>query len=82
MPGTPRHAFMQAHEKACSVSAMYRELDVTRSCYGAPRLPLELWEEGWAVSRKWVAQRMRELGLRAGAARKCMAQLHREGMPS
>lgn len=99
---------MQVHEKACSVSAMCRVLDVTRSGYdawkqrgerprdaafrrlfdrhkaryGAPRLPLELWEEGWTVSRKWVTQRMRELGLRAGAARKCMARLRREGMPS
>lgn len=59
-----------------------RLFDRHKARYGAPRLPLELWEEGWAVSRKWVAQRMRELGLRAGAARKYMARLRREGMPS
>lgn len=41
--------------------------------YGAPRLTLELREQGWTVSRKRVAKRMRTLGLRARAARKYKA---------
>lgn len=41
--------------------------------YGAPRLTLELREQGWPVSRKRVAKRMRTLGLRARAARKYQA---------
>lgn len=41
--------------------------------YGAPRLTLELRGEGWQVSRRRVAQRMRALGLRARAARKYKA---------
>jgi putative transposase len=41
--------------------------------YGSPRLTLELQAEGWRVSRRRVANRMRALGLRAKAARKFKA---------
>lgn len=41
--------------------------------YGAPRVTLELRDEGWTVSRRRVAKRMRALGLRAKAARKYKA---------
>ena len=41
--------------------------------YGAPRLALELEAEGWRVSRRRVAKRMRALGLRAKAAKKFKA---------
>ena len=50
-----------------------RLFDLHKARYGAPRLALELREEGWTVSRKRVAKRMRELGLRARAARKYKA---------
>lgn len=41
--------------------------------YGAPRLTLELREQGWTMSRKRVAKRMQTLKLRARAARKYKA---------
>jgi transposase InsO family protein len=41
--------------------------------HGAPRLAMELRAEGWPVSRRRVAKRMRALGLRAKAARKYRA---------
>ena len=41
--------------------------------YGAPRMALELEAEGWQVSRRRVAKRMRTLGLRAKAAKKFKA---------
>ncbi len=50
-----------------------RLFDLHKARYGAPRLTLELREEGWTVSRKRVAKRMRALGLRARAARKYKA---------
>ena len=50
-----------------------RLFDLHKARYGAPRLTLDLRAEGWAVSRKRVAQRMRALGLRARAARKYKA---------
>ena len=50
-----------------------RLFDLHKARYGAPRLVLELREEGWKVSRRRVAKRMRMLGLRARAARKFKA---------
>jgi putative transposase len=50
-----------------------RLFDLHKARYGAPRLVLELREEGWKVSRRRVAKRMRMLGLRARAARKYKA---------
>ncbi len=47
-----------------------RLFDLDKVRYGALRLTLELWEEGWTVSRKRVAKRMRALGLGARTARK------------
>jgi putative transposase len=53
--------------------AIRRLFDQHRGRYGAPRLTLELRAEGWAVSRRRVAKRLRVLGLRAKAARKFKA---------
>jgi transposase InsO family protein len=53
-----------------------RLFEAHKGRYGAPRLVLELREEGWPVSRRRVAQRMRRLGLRARAARKYQATTH------
>lgn len=44
-----------------------------RGRYGAPRITLDLQAEGWRVSRRRVAKRMRALGLRARAARRFKA---------
>jgi transposase InsO family protein len=59
-----------------------RLFDLHKARYGAPRLTLELREEGWTVSRKRVAKRMRALGLRARAARKYKATTQsKHGLP-
>ena len=44
-----------------------------RGRYGAPRITRDLQDEGWRVSRKRVAKRLRALGLRARAARRYKA---------
>ena len=53
--------------------AIRRLFDQHRGRYGAPRLTVELRAEGWTVSRRRVAKRLRVLGLRAKAARKYKA---------
>jgi len=59
-----------------------RLFDLHKARYGAPRLTLELREEGWTVSRKRVAKRMRARGLRARAARKYKATTQsKHGLP-
>lgn len=55
---------------------LQRLYDVHKGRYGAPRLTLELRSEGWPVSRRRVAKRMRGLGLKAKAARKYRATTH------
>lgn len=50
-----------------------RLFDDHRGRYGAPRITLDLQAEGWRVSRRRVAQRMRAMGLRARAARRFKA---------
>jgi putative transposase len=50
-----------------------RIYDLHKGRYGAPRLALELEAEGWQVSRRRVAKRMRALALRAKAAKKFKA---------
>lgn len=47
--------------------------DVHRGCYGAPRIAIELREDGLPCDRKTVAQSFRRQGLRARAARKFKA---------
>ena len=50
-----------------------RLFDEHRGRYGAPRITLDLQAEGWRVSRRRVAKRMRAMGLRARAARRFKA---------
>jgi transposase InsO family protein len=50
-----------------------RIFDRHKGRYGAPRVAVELEAEGWQVSRRRVAKRMRALGLRAKAAKKFKA---------
>lgn len=50
-----------------------RLFDFHKSRYGAPRLTEDLRAEGWRVSRRRVAKRMRALGLKAKAAKKYKA---------
>ena len=50
-----------------------RLFDAHRGRYGAPRITLDLQAEGWRVSRRRVAQRVRAMGLRARAARRFKA---------
>lgn len=64
----PRAAEIQRLDEA-----IQRLFNRHKGRYGAPRLTLELRGEGWQVSRRRVAQRMRTLGLRARAARKYKA---------
>ena len=53
-----------------------RRFDEHRGRYGAPRITLDLQAEGWRVSRRRVAKRMRAMGLRARAARRFKATTH------
>ena len=53
-----------------------RLFDDHRGRYGAPRITLDLQAEGWRVSRRRVAKRMRAMGLRARAARRFKATTH------
>lgn len=56
------------------LDAAIRQLfDDHRGRYGAPRITLDLQAEGWPVSRRRVARRMRAMGLRARAARRFKA---------
>ena len=50
-----------------------RLFDEHRGRYGAPRITPDLQAEGWRVSRRRVANRMRAMGLRARAARRFKA---------
>ena len=50
-----------------------RLFDAHRGRYGAPRITLDRQAEGWRVSRRRVAQRVRAMGLRARAARRFKA---------
>jgi transposase InsO family protein len=54
-------------------TAIQRLFDAHRGRYGAPRITLDLQAEGWHVSRRRVARRMRAMGLRARAARRFKA---------
>ena len=54
-------------------AAIQRLFDDHRGRDGAPRITLDLQTEGWRVSRRRVAQRMRAMGLRARAARRFKA---------
>jgi transposase InsO family protein len=54
-------------------AAIVTRFHAHKSRYGAPRLARQLRNEGWSVTRKRVAGRMRHLSLRAKAARKYKA---------
>jgi transposase InsO family protein len=54
-------------------AAIRRLFEDHRGRYGAPRITLDLQAEGWLVSRRRVARRMRAMGLRARAARRFTA---------
>jgi transposase InsO family protein len=54
-------------------AAIRQVFDDHRGRYGAPRITLDLQTEGWPVSRRRVARRMRAMGLRARAARRFKA---------
>jgi transposase InsO family protein len=53
--------------------AIRRVFEAHQGRYGSPRVTRDLTEEGWDISRPWVAKRMRALGLKARAARKYKA---------
>jgi putative transposase len=67
-PESPRAA-----EKRRLDAAIRQLFDDHRGRYGAPRITLDLQAEGWPVSRRRVARRMRAMGLRARAARRFKA---------
>jgi putative transposase len=54
-------------------AALQRLYKAHKGRYGAPRLAEDLRAEGWRISRRRVAKRLRVLGLRAKAARKFKA---------
>jgi transposase InsO family protein len=62
--------------------AIRRVFEAHQGRYGAPRVARELGEEGWPISRAWVAKRMRALGLKARAAKKYKATTQsKHGLP-
>ena len=73
------YAWRQAPESPRAAENRRLDADIQRlfaehrGRYGAPRITLDLQAEGWRVSRRRVANRMRAMGLRARAARRFKA---------
>jgi len=73
------YAWRQAPESPRAAENRRLDADIQRlfaehrGRYGAPRITLDLQAEGWRVSRRRVANRMRAMGFRARAARRFKA---------